>query len=85
MEALKILERAENLNWFYDEDVDVLYISIGEPKAAESVDAGEGVIVRIDPKTQHVVGVTVVGLMQRAVRGLTVQPTQPAGGRSLTE
>ena len=29
MEAIKILEKKENLNWDYDEEADVLYISIG--------------------------------------------------------
>ena len=46
MEAIKILEKKENLNWDYDEDADVLYISIGEPRKALGVDIGEGAIVR---------------------------------------
>jgi uncharacterized protein YuzE len=43
MEAIKILDKQENLNWDYDEEADVLYISIGEPQKALGVDIGEGV------------------------------------------
>lgn len=32
MEALKILEGKPQLNWEYDEEADVLYISVGEPR-----------------------------------------------------
>ncbi|HLF86178.1 MAG TPA: DUF2283 domain-containing protein, partial [Nitrospiria bacterium] len=48
MEALKILEGKPALNWEYDEEADVLYISVGEPRPAIGTDIGEGVIVRYD-------------------------------------
>lgn len=44
MEAIKIFEKKENLNWDYDEEADVLYISIGEPQKALGVDIGEGAV-----------------------------------------
>ena len=62
MEALKLQERQSNLNWDYDADADVLYISIGEPKVAEGIDIGEGVIVRVSPQSNEVVGLTIIGL-----------------------
>lgn len=37
METIKILDRKKNLNWNYDEEADVLYISIGEPQKALSL------------------------------------------------
>jgi hypothetical protein len=46
MEALKILEGKPQLDWDYDEEADVLYISVGKPRPALGVDIGEGVIVR---------------------------------------
>lgn len=46
MKALKILEGKPALNWEFDEEADVLYISVGEPRPAVGTDIGEGVIVR---------------------------------------
>ena len=64
MESLKILKK-ENLNWEYDKEADVLYISVGEPRPAEGIDIGEGVIVRIDPKTKEVVSLTIINFARR--------------------
>ena len=70
MEALRILEKREDLSWEYDDEADVLYISIGEPKPAEGIDVGEGTIVRIDPKTREVTGLTIIGLSKRVLKEL---------------
>ena len=67
MEALKLQEHQSNLNWDYDADADVLYISIGEPKVAEGIDIGEGVIVRVSPQSNEVVGLTIIGLSKRVM------------------
>ena len=67
MEALKLQERQSNLNLHYDADADVLYISIGEPKVAEGIDIGEGVIVRVSPQSNEVVGLTIIGLSKRVM------------------
>jgi uncharacterized protein YuzE len=71
MEALKILERKQHLNWDYDEEADVLYVSVGEPRKALGVDIGEGLVVRMDAKEQEVVGLTVVGLRSRLLTNLS--------------
>lgn len=70
MEAVRIRERPRSVSWDYDEEADVLYLSIGKPQAAEGIDIGEGVIVRVDPRRSDVVGLTVVGLRARLLRGL---------------
>lgn len=70
MEAIKILEKRESLNWDYDEDADVLYISIGEPRKALGADIGEGVIVRYIEKTGEVVGLTLLGMKERLLNVL---------------
>lgn len=70
MEALKILERPSSISWEYDEDADVLYLSVGEPRPAVSVDLGEGIIARYDDQRKEVVGLTVLGLRSRLLRGL---------------
>jgi uncharacterized protein YuzE len=70
MEALKILEGKPQLNWEYDEEADVLYISAGKPRPAVGVDIGEGVIVRWDEHKREVVGLTIIGLRARLAEGL---------------
>ena len=70
METLKILDKKENLNWDYDEEADVLYISTGEPVKALGLDIGEGVIVRYKEETGEVVGLTIIGMKQRSLTAL---------------
>ena len=53
------------LNWDYDEEADVLYISVGKPKKAVGHDIGDGLIVRWDEKEKEVVGLTIIGLRER--------------------
>jgi uncharacterized protein YuzE len=73
MEALKILEGKPQLDWEYDEEADVLYISVGKPRPAVGVDIGEGVIVRWDEKRKEIVGLTIIGLRARLTEGITPQ------------
>ena len=70
MEALKILEQAPSLNWEYDEEADVLYISVGKPRPAVGTDIGEGVIVRYDQKKKEVAGITILGFRERTMRSI---------------
>ncbi len=70
MEAIKILEKKEYLNWDYDEEADVLYISIGEPRRALGVDIGEGAIVRYIEEEGEVVGLTLIGVKERLLKSL---------------
>lgn len=73
MEALKILEGKPQLDWEYDEEADVLYISVGKPRPAVGVDIGEGVIVRWDEKRKEIIGLTIIGLRARLTEGITPQ------------
>ena len=70
MEAIKILERPSNLTWDYDEEADVLYISVGQPRPAVGVDIGDGLIVRYDETNHEVVGLTVIGMRDRLLKGI---------------
>lgn len=76
MEAVKILEKPTQLTWDYDEEADVLYLSIGQPQPAVGVDVGEGVILRYDETRREVVGLTVLGLRARLMEGLARMPQQ---------
>ncbi|MGQ9626251.1 MAG: DUF2283 domain-containing protein [Anaerolineae bacterium] len=74
METLKILERPTAITWEYDEEADVLYLSIGEPRPAVGLDLGEGVIVRYDETEEEVVGLTLIGLQARLLKALAARP-----------
>lgn len=70
MEALKILEKSAKINWDYDEDADVLYLSIDNPRPALGVDVGDGVIIRYDEINKELVGLTLIGLKARLINNL---------------
>lgn len=70
MEAIKILEKPEAITWDYDEEADVLYLSIGEPPPAVGVDSGDGIILRYDEAHREVVGLTLIGLRARLLKEL---------------
>lgn len=70
MEALKILEKPSKITWDYDEEADVLYISVGEPRLALGVDIGDGVILSYDETNKEVVELTVIGVRERLLKEL---------------
>jgi len=44
----------------YDAEGDVLYLHVGDPVEAEGEETPEGHVVRFEPGTQRVVGLTVI-------------------------
>lgn len=74
MEALKILEHPDTVKWDYDEEADVLYLSVGEPKPAAGIDIGEGVVLRYDETAKEVVGLTLIDLRARLLKELSARP-----------
>ena len=55
----------ESLRIGYDREADVLYLSLGEPcKGMEYREVGNGIILRIDPETGKIVGLTVVDFVR---------------------
>ncbi|MBC7227593.1 MAG: DUF2283 domain-containing protein [Thermoflexales bacterium] len=70
MEAVKILEKPTTITWDYDEEADILYLSIGEPVPAVGLDIGEGIIIRYNEDRREVVGLTLIGLRARMMKSL---------------
>jgi len=70
MEAVRILDKAERIDWDYDEDADVLHLSFGKPRKAIGIDIGEGVVLRYDEKKKEVVGLTVLGMRARLLESI---------------
>ena len=67
---MRIPAGPEPVAWDYDEEADVLYLSIGEPRAAVGIDIGDGLVLRFDEANNEVAGMTVIGLRERLLRGL---------------
>ncbi len=49
----------------YDDKADVLYISFGKPKKAICIEKSMNVLMRFDPITNDLVGITIVNAMQQ--------------------
>jgi uncharacterized protein YuzE len=54
-----------NLNVRYDTSADVLYISFGTPRPGIATEFGDGELVRLDPDTNEIVGVTILDFKER--------------------
>jgi uncharacterized protein YuzE len=52
----------------YDREADVLYISLGPPRPAAGLEPEEGLVLRLDPESDELVGVTIVGARARLQR-----------------
>ncbi|TSA32720.1 MAG: DUF2283 domain-containing protein [Porphyromonadaceae bacterium] len=70
METLNISEKKSRIKWDYDAEADVLYISFGNPRNAEGVDIGEGTIIRIQPDSKEIIGVTILNPLSRTLSSL---------------
>ncbi len=55
----------EKMMFWFDKEGDILDISIGKPKAAISKEIGGDVMLRVDPKTNEVVGFTILNFEKR--------------------
>jgi uncharacterized protein YuzE len=59
------MEKTNVMQLAYDREADVLYISIGAPRKAVSQEIGDDVLLRVDPDTNQIVGLTVLNLSTR--------------------
>jgi len=59
------MEKSDVMQLAYDREADVLYLSVGEPRRAISREVGDDVLMRIDPDTGAVVGLTILNLSTR--------------------
>lgn len=63
------------LNYFYDQEADILYVSKGSPSQKDiSNEINEGVIARIDPKTHKIRGFTILNFAARSKRASETVP-----------
>ncbi len=55
----------KNLRFAYDQEGDVLEISIGKPRKAISNEIADDFFVRIDPKTRRIVGFSIINFKKK--------------------
>ena len=53
------------IRYDYDEEEDVLYLSIGEPKPSITEETEEGILIRKDIQTGKLTGVTILDYKDR--------------------
>lgn len=63
MEKIK-LPQGRLVNSHYDEEADVLYLSFGEPQPSETLDTGEDLLIRFNPKTGELTGFTILNFSE---------------------
>jgi uncharacterized protein YuzE len=61
----------------YDAENDVLYLHVGEPREAEGEETPEGHVLRFEPGTQRIVGLTVLGAQAILDRDGELRITMP--------
>lgn len=54
----------KGFNLKYDPDTDILHVAFGPARKAISVEKEPEVFIRISPKTQEIVGLTVLGFKE---------------------
>jgi uncharacterized protein YuzE len=59
------MEEEHLMQLAYDQEADVLYLSVGEARPAISREIGDDVILRVDAETGAVVGMTILNLSTR--------------------
>ena len=63
----------KGLNMAYDNQADVLYISLGNPRKAITTEMGEGNLIRKNPKTKEIIGITIIDFKSKAKEALSWQ------------
>jgi uncharacterized protein YuzE len=59
------MEKSDLMQIAYDQEADVLYLSVGAPRRAISREAGDDVLLRVDPDSGEIVGLTILNLSTR--------------------
>ncbi len=57
------------VRFHYDKEGDVLYSFINKPRAARCIEKGNGILIRVDPRINKIVGFTVIDYARRKKDG----------------
>jgi len=50
----------KEVQFHYDREADVLYLSVGKPQKAKTIEIGEDFVLRLHPKNRQAVGMTII-------------------------
>ena len=70
----------KEVEFHYDREADVLYLSVGRPQRAKTVEMGEDFILRLHPKTAVVVGMTIIDFSKHFPQLKPVRLDLPVNG-----
>jgi uncharacterized protein YuzE len=70
----------KEVQFHYDREADVLYLSIGKPQKAKTIEVGEDFVLRLHPKSGQVVGMTIINFAKHFPQLRTGQSDFPAKG-----
>ena len=70
----------KEVQFHYDREADVLYLSIGRPQRAKTIEMGDDFILRLHPKTAQVVGVTIINFSKHFPQLKPGRPDVPTNG-----
>jgi len=66
------MDKARTLDYHYDSEEDILYVTLGDSDSALCIEQGEGFLVRIEPESGEVVGFTVIDFSVKAAERVAV-------------
>jgi len=58
----------DDLRIRYDKSADVLYLTFGKARSGISVEVNDGDLVRIDPFTDKIIGITIIDFKSRYLK-----------------
>ena len=70
----------KDVQFHYDREADVLYLSIGKPQKAKTVETGEDFVLRLHPKNGQVVGMTIINFSKHFPQVRLGRPDLPTDG-----
>ena len=68
------------VQFHYDREADVLYLSVGKPQKAKTIEIGEDFVLRLNPKSGQVVGMTIINFSKHFPQLRTGRSVFPANG-----
>jgi uncharacterized protein YuzE len=70
----------KEVQFHYDREADVLYLSVGKPQKAKTIEVGEDFVLRLNPKSGAVIGLTIINFAKHFPQLRTGRSDFPAHG-----
>jgi uncharacterized protein YuzE len=70
----------KEVQFHYDSEADVLYLSVGKSQKAKTIEVGEDFVLRVHPKSGQVIGLTIINFAKHFPQLRTGRSDFPASG-----